>query len=512
MLGHRQLGIDDYLEILRRRWWIILIPTVLGCVGAYLYSRTLADRYTSRTLVLVEQQKVPDNYVKSLVTGDITELLGTMQEQILSRTRLQPIIEKFGLFKEDKGHVPMEDLVDRLRKSISVAPVQSLVSTREGELPGFTITFTGSDPRLAQQVCAEITSMFIEENLRLREQSAVGTTDFLKDQLDDAKRNLDAQDAKLADFKRKYLGSLPGNTQTDMNMLAGFTSQLDAVTSQLVRAQQDKAYQESLLAQQVAAWQASQRPGEAHEDTLQLQLTALQTQLTAMQGHYTADHPDVVRLKEEVASLKKRIADSAASAKEEKPAETVQPTNRLEPPAIQQLRFQLHQSEILIKEKTAEQARLKQQLNTYQARLSLTPAVEQQYSELTRGYQTALQFYNDLLAKKNQSEMAMNLERRQQGQQFRVMDPADLPEKPSFPDRPLFAGGGLGAGLALGVGITLLLELRDKTLRTENDVQHFLGLPTLATVPVINEWKGPSQGKARPGKKAEASLGLSTSA
>ncbi len=511
MLGHRQLGIDDYLEILRRRWWIILIPAVVGCVGTYLFSRTLADRYTSRTLVLVEQQKVPDTYVKSVVTGDIAELLGTMQEQILSRTRLQPIIEKFGLFKDQKGRATMEDLVDRLRKSISVAPIQSLVSTREGELPGFTITFTSSEPRLAQQVCAEITSMFIEENLRLREQSAVGTTDFLKDQLDDAKRNLDAQDAKLADFKRKYMGSLPGNTQTDMNMLAGFTSQLDAVTSQLVRAQQDKSYQESLLAQQVAAWQASQRPGEVHEDTLQLQLTALQSQLTAMQGHYTADHPDIVKLQEEIASLKKRMADSAASAGE-KPAEAAQPANRLEPPAIQQLRFQLHQTEILIKEKTAEQARLKQQLSTYQARLSMTPAVEQQYSELTRGYQTALLFYNDLLAKRNQSEMAMNLERRQQGQQFRVMDPADLPEKPSFPNRPLFAGGGLGTGLALGIGITLLLELRDKTLRTENDVQHFLGLPTLATVPVINEWKDHSKRKGRPGKKAEATLGLSTPA
>ncbi len=514
MLGHRQLEFNDYLEILRRRWWIMLVPAVVGCVGTYLYSRTLVDRYTSKTLVLVEQQKVPDSYVKSVVTGDISALLGTMQEQILSRTRLQPIIEKFNLFKDDKGHVPMEDLVARMRGSIAIAPVKSLTSN-SGDLPGFTISFTSGDPRLAQQICAEITSMFIEENLRLREQSAVGTTDFLKDQLEDAKRNLDAQDAKLADFKRKYMGSLPGNTQTDMNMLAAFSSQLDAVTNQLSRAQQDKAYQESLLAQQVANWQASQKPGEVHEDTLQQQLAVLQAQLSAMQGHYTADHPDVVKLREDISALKKRIADSVASASassNDKTSTPTQATNRPEPPAIQQLRFQLHQAEILIKQKTAEQARLKQQLATYQARLSMTPAVEQQYSELTRGYQTALQFYNDLLAKRNSSEMAMNLERRQQGQQFRVMDPADLPEKPSFPNRPLFAGGGLGVGLALGVGITLLLEMRDKTLRTENDVEHFLGLPTLATVPVINEWKDKGKRKARPSKKAEATLGLSTPA
>ena len=249
---------------------------------------------------------------------------------------------------------------------------------------------------------------------------------------------------------------------------------------------------------------------------LQLQLTALQAQLTAMQGHYTPDHPDVVKLKEDIAALKKRIADNTSTAStKDKPAQPAQPAqaaSRLEPSAIQQLRFQLHQTEILIKEKTAEQVRLKQQLSTYQARLSMTPGVEQQYSELTRGYQTALQFYNDLLAKKNQSEMAMNLERRQQGQQFTIMDPADLPGKPSYPDRQEFAGAGLGVGLALGVGITLLLELRDKALRTEADVEHFLGLPTLATVPLINGWKEKGKRKARPGKNAEATLGLGTSA
>jgi len=489
MLGHRQLNLDDYLEILRRRWWVILIPALVGCVGAYLFSRTLANQYTSRTLVLVEEQAVPDTYVKSVVTGDIGQRLGTMQEQILSRTRLQPIIEKFGLFGNDKGRVAMEDLVDRLRKDISITPIQSLVSTKEGELPGFAIGFTANDPRLAQQVCAEITSMFIEENLHLREQRAEGTTDFLKTEVDQAKGNLDAQDAKLADFKRKYIGALPGNEQADMNILASFSSQLDAVTSQLNRAQQDKAYQDSLLAQQLSAWEMSQKSGGPREDTLEQRLADLQGQLVTMQAHYTVDHPEVVKLKEDIAALKKKIADNAAHANG-KTVQAAEPSNRTEPPEMQQLRFQIHQSEVFIREKTREQARLKQQLNTYQARLSMSPGVEQQYKELTRYYQTALAFYNELLTKRSQSEMATSLERRQQGEQFRVMDAADLPEKPSFPNRPAFAAGGLAAGLALGIGITLLIELRDKSLLTENDVEHFLGLPTLAMVPRIGKRNG----------------------
>jgi polysaccharide chain length determinant protein (PEP-CTERM system associated) len=463
----------------------------------------LANQYTSRTLVLVEEQQVPDSYVKSVVTGDIGQRLGTMQEQILSRTRLQPIIEKFGLFGNDKGRVAMEDLVDRLRKDISIAPIQSIVSTKEGELPGFAIGFTANDPRLAQEVCAEITSMFIEENVHLRTQSAEGTTNFLKTELDQAKSNLDAQDAKLADFKRKYIGALPGNEQADMNMLASFSSQLDAVTSQLNRAQQDKAYQDSLLAQQLSAWEMSQRSGGPREDTLEQRLADLQGQLVTMQAHYTVNHPEVVKLKGDIAALKKKIADNAAHANG-KTVHAAEPSDRTEPPEMQQIRFQIHQAEVFIREKTREQARLKQQLKTYQARLSMSPGVEQQYKELTRDYQTALGFYNELLTKRSQSEMATNLERRQQGEQFRVMDAADLPEKPSFPNRPAFAGGGLAAGLALGLGITLLIELRDKSLHTENDVEHFLGLPTLAAVPLIGKRNGNEKHIAQPSKREEA--------
>jgi polysaccharide chain length determinant protein (PEP-CTERM system associated) len=483
MLGHRQLEPHDYLEILRRRWWIILVPTVVGCVGVYLASLLLHEQYTSTTLVLVEGQKVPENYVKSVVTEDIGEQLGTMQQQIMSRTRLQPIVEKFDLYKSEKGKLTMEDRIDLLRKAISVDPVKSLISSNKNQLPGFTISFTADDPRQAQQVCSEITSMFIEENLKLREQSATGTTDFLKTQLDDAKKRLDEQDARMADFKRKYMGSLPGNEQTDMNLMTSSASQLDAVTNELTRAQQDKAYAESLLAQQVSAWQASQKPDEVNQDSLEQQLGNLQAQLVAMRAHYTEDYPDVVQLKQNIAALQKKIADSKANS-ESGTSQAQTSAKRPEPPQIQQLRLQMHNMDILIRQKTQDQARLRQQLASYQRRISMSPAVEEEYKAITRDHQTALQFYNDLLAKTDQSEMARDLERRQQGEQFRLMDPADLPAKPSFPNRPLFAGVGLGVGF--GIGISLLLELLDKSLRTENDVELMLGLPTLAMVPVID--------------------------
>ncbi len=487
MLGHREMGLDDYLAIIYRRKWVLLIPALLAPLLAYSASLFLNEQYMSKTLVLIEQQKVPDSVVKPSVQEDLAQRLATMEEQILSRTRLQPIIEKFGLYKNDKTKPHMEDMVERLRKSIDITPIKTMPGTRTGDLPGFYISFTASSARLAQQVCAEITSMFIEENLRAREQRSQGTTDFLANQLADAKRKLDDTDAKLATFKSKYFGSLPGQEQGNISILSGLNSQLDAATQALGRAQQDKAYAESLLTQQVAALEAGPdaTSGGPPPNMLQAHLVTLQNDLVVAQARYTEDHPDVIKLKNDIEEVKRQIA-AGQKAPDTPPAPaTEKPKARPETPQIQQLRAQIHQLEQTIREKGRDQAHLQQQIGLFQSRLSLSPGVEQQFKELTRDYQTALEFYNELLAKESQSQMATSLERRQQGEQFRVMDPANLPESPSFPNRPLFAAGGLGVGLAMGIGITLLLEMKDKSIRTEGDVKFFLQTSTLALIPMV---------------------------
>ncbi len=509
MLGHRELTIDDYLAILRRRLWVIVLPVVLGPVAAYLISLRLPNRYTSQTLVIVEQQKVPESFVMSVVTEDLTQRLATMQEQILSRTRLQPIIERFGLYKEDAGRVTMEDLVDRLRRSITVRPLRPVPASGPQGIPGFYISFTADNPRLAQQVCSEITSLFMTENLRLREQRAEGTTNFLQKQVEQAKNKLDEQDAKLAAFKRRYIGQLPDEEKTNLGILMGLNTQLEAVTQLLSRAQQDKLYMESVLDQQLVAWQAAQTG--TNPQTVEQQLAVLQDQLVTLEARYTNRHPDVIKLKNDIAQLRKKINEADAAVKN-KPTEQPLKAALSEPAPILRLRDQIHQYQLTISEKTREQERLSEQIKLYQARVQLSPVVEQQYKDLTRDHLTALSFYNELLGKTNQSEMATDLERRQQGEQFRVMDPANLPEKPSFPDRPLFAAGGLVGGLALGLALTTVLELRDKALRSERDIEFYLQLPTLALVPEISMrdgkkngfWKHAKRRETQPGKRVEA--------
>lgn len=477
----RELTPADYVAMLQRHWVLIAVLTFVGGPLAYGVARALPDRYKSQTLVLVEQPTVPTDIVKPVVTADLNQRLASMQQQILSRTRLEPLIRQFGLFPTDVNRVPMEELVARLQKNVEVTPVQPMAETQSRQLPGFYISVTLDNARTAQGVCTTITSMFIEEDLRLRQQHSEDTTQFLAQTLKDAKAKLDDQDARLAAFKSHYIGALPDQEQTNLNLLLGLTSQLDAATQALSRAQQDKSYAESMLAQQINVWQASQTG--SNPDTLQQQLMALDAQLANLQAKYTNDYPDVVKTKNAIAALKKKIAESEDPSGATDSAKTGKA--KLEPQEVQRLRAQIHTFDQVIAQKTAEQEQIKKQIRLYQERVQSSPAIEQQYTELTRDYKTALEFYNDLLKKRDQSAMATDLERHQEGEQFRVLDPANLPDKPSFPDRRLFAIAGFAGGLGLGLCLAFLLEIRDTSLRSERDVEMILHLPLLVMIPEI---------------------------
>jgi hypothetical protein len=247
MLGHRALTLQDYTTILKRRWWIIAIPAIIFPIVGFGITFFVQPEYMSQTLVLVEQQKVPESYVKAIVTEDLNGRLATMKEQILSRSRLQPIIERFNLFANSK--LSMDDRIDMTRKNIGIAPIQSEIARTNG-LPGFYISFKAGDPRTAQLVCGEIQSLFVSENLSDRAVSAAGTTDFLKGQLADAKAKLDEQDEKMRKFQQAYVGKLPGAEASNLNMLTTLNTQLDATTQALTRLEQNKSYVESMAALQ----------------------------------------------------------------------------------------------------------------------------------------------------------------------------------------------------------------------------------------------------------------------
>jgi polysaccharide chain length determinant protein (PEP-CTERM system associated) len=490
MLGHRALTLQDYTTILKRRWWIIAIPAIIFPIVGFCITFLVQPQYVSQTLVLVEQQKVPESYVKSVVTEDLNGRLATMKEQILSRSRLQPIIERFNLFAN--GKMSMDDRIDMTRKNIGIAPIQSEIARTNG-LPGFYISFKASDARTAQLVCGEIQSLFVNENVSDRANAAAGTTDFLKGQLADAKAKLDEQDARLAKFQQTYMGKLPGAETSNINMLTTLNTQLDASTQALSRMEQDKTYAESILAMQIQN-QGTQSPehGGVAPQAQQVELQQLLAQEADLTSRYTDDYPDVVSVRRKIAELRQKMA-SAPPPPVATSVSTPKPTDS---PGVQQLRLQIRAMEQNIAQKRRDQAAIQGQLHLYQERVASSPQVEEEYKSITRDNQTAQAFYDDLLNKIQTAKMATDLEKRQQGEQFRVMDEPNLPESPAFPKRPVFVGGGLAAGLGLGLLIVALLEYLDTAVRSERDIWAFTKLPTLGVigfngedVPVKSKWR-----------------------
>ena len=481
MLGHRPLDTEDYLSILKRRWWMIAIPAIILPVLAFGMSFFVAPQYLSQTLVIIESQKVPDNYVKPVISSDLDSRLASMKEQILSRSRLQPIIERYKLYAD--GDLSMDDRINIARKNIDIKPITSEM-THAGGLPGFFISFKAREPHTAQLVCGEITSLFLGENLRSREASAEGTTDFLASQLADAKRNLDEQDEKLAAFQKEYMGRLPGEETPNLDMLTSLNTQLESANQALARMEQDKAYEESMLAQQsqassTAHGAASSSSGLLSQEEDLQRMTAQEADLSA---HYTADYPDVIAIRRKIAELRRQMEKSSAST----PPPTTAAPSRFDSPAVQQLRAQVRAADIGIQEKKAEQAKIQSSIAMYQGRIQSSPIVEEQYKALTRDNQTAQAFYDDLLGKMNQSKMATDLEKREEGEQFRVMDEPNLPESPVFPKRGLFVIGGLVAGIAFGLILVAGIEYKDKSLRTEKDIWFFTKLHTLGQISQID--------------------------
>ncbi len=478
MVRNGEITVAEIRRISRRYWWIPALLTIaLGAMGLAA-SLVLPKKYTSSTLVLVEQPTVPTDVIKPVVTDDLNQRMASMKAQILSRSRLEAIINKFNLYPQQRPAAHMEDLVERLKNAIDVDLIQPMAGAANRQPPGFNVSVTFDNPQLAQQICQEITSMFIERNATVRVDQSNKTTLFLTQQLDEAKAKLDEQDKKLAQFKAQYLVSLPEQEQTNITLLSGMNTQLDAATQALNRAQQDKALNETLLGQQEENWKASQVV-QQNPESQELQLTALQEQLSALLAKYTPEHPDVIKAKAQIEDLKKRMDEAPAP----KSAAAGAKAALREPPAMQLLRAKIKQDELIIAELGKRQTQIQDQIRTIQGRLQASPVVEQQLKELTRSYQTASDIYNDLLKKRENSAMATEMEHQEQGESFKVLDAPSFPLTPSFPKKLIFVGGGLGAGLVLSLGILYLLAMSDKAMYSERDVELCLKLPVLTLVP-----------------------------
>lgn len=480
-----------YLGIMRRRHLHFLLPLLLGWAAVWGASWVLPPRYVSSTLILVEQPTMPRDYVTPNVSDDVQERLQSITQQILSRTRLLHIIDQFSLYASDHGQRTPDEKVERMRKDISI----DLGRDPREQINSFNVSYKSHDPHLAQRVTSELTNLFINENLEVRQQQSEDTTRFLENQLETARQSLTQQEDRIRQFKGHYVGEMPGQLASNLQILSGLQSQLQNEEDALNSARQQHVYLQTLV-DQYRALQGTTRGSDgvsAGLPALDQELDREKAELADLTSRYTERHPDVRKLKEQIAKTEKMREQLLASLNT-KAAEGASSTDSTSPSLggntaqaslLAQIQSQLRSNQLEISNREHSVASLKQKVDDYQGRLNLEPVREQQLADLTRGYEQSKATYDELLKKKNESAMATSMELLQQGERFRMVDPPSFPQKPDFPNRLKFCGFGLAAGLLLGFLVVGLFEMVDDRLYNAKEIKSLLAAPIIGEIPVI---------------------------
>src|SRR6202050_4437205 len=485
--------LQHYLGLVRRRHMQFLIPLLAGWLLVWAASWVLPSRYRSSTLILVEQPTMPKDYVTPNVSDNLQDRLQSITQQILSRTRLLHIIDQLSLYP---GHMTADDKVDRMRKEIEIELV------RDGDrVSAFNVSYSSRDARTAQQVTSELTNLFISENLEVRQQQSEDTTKFLEGQLETARKTLSDQEEKIREFKGQHVGELPAQVASNLQILAGMQSQLQTEEDALNTAKQQRVYLETLVNQYRSLQGLGQGSPKGEGGTtvglpaIDEELDKLRAQLADISSHYTDRHPDVRKVKEQIAKTEKIRDQLVAALKAKATAAQADPNAANATPdaadmrdpssPMVQLQGQLQANRVEIANREHAVADLKTKVVDYQARLNQEPVREQQLSDLTRGYEQSKANYDELLKKKNGSAMATSMELLQQGERFSIIDPPSLPLKPIFPNRLKFCGIGLGVGLALGALVAGAFEMMDDRIYDQKELQKLLPVAVISEIPAI---------------------------
>jgi polysaccharide chain length determinant protein (PEP-CTERM system associated) len=483
MLPGKKYTPEDFLWMAWHRKWLIIIPALVIGAATAVWSYTLPNRYMSSTTILVVPQRVPENLVRSTVTTSVTERLQTIAQQIMSRTRLERIIEEFNLYREERETMIMEDIIELMRRrDIKVDPVRS--RGRNADATHFMVRFEASNPRTAMQVTERLASMFVQENLQDREILADSTNQFLQAQLEDSRRRLLEHESRLQAFKQQYAGQLPTQVQSNLQMMQMTQSQIQNNTDAANRERDRIATLETTIADLIA--NAQPRPADLKAGdtptTAAQQLELARAQLRGLEQRWKPDHPDIIRAKRAIAALEKK-ADEEAARLTTIGGDAATPLPAALAAKVNPLRMEIEGLRRTLETRKAEDQRLRNVLASYSDRLEAAPQLEAQLTELMRDYQTIQEQYTSLLKKSEESKIAVNLERRQIGEQFKVIDGARLPERPFSPDRLRYNLLGLLAGFGVGLALVALLEYRDTSFKTDDDIVTTLALPALAVIP-----------------------------
>jgi polysaccharide chain length determinant protein (PEP-CTERM system associated) len=480
----KEIRLEDIVEIiLRRRWWMIIsfcFCIIIGIILAF----TLPKYYQADTLVLIQPQKVPKDYVQSVVTMDIDSRIEAFSHEILSRSNLEKIMKNFNMYTEPKYKTLfVEDKIADMRKRINVALLKRDLPAGYRGYAGayaFTISFQGKDPEKVMKVTNALASYFIDENLRFTETESKGTNTFLEEELNSIRKELAAKEEALKEYREKYMGELPEQLGSNLSMLTRIQEQLKGKETSLLDAKNklatfmDQIKQGALLFGQGVAVTNDGRIVSDFDKPISLEQA--KAMLSYLETRYTSKHPDIIRIKKIISDMEKNKQNNLDASDV---AQYIPANAKLE---VEQIKANINTL-------TTDISKLKSQIRDYEKRIDNTPKREQQLKSLERDYNNKRENYNMLLNKKLETQISINMDKSQKGERFQVLDPAMLPEKPVFPNMKMLFLLTLVAGPNIGLGLIFLLEYLDTSFRSPKDIESYLGFSVLSAVPIIADRK-----------------------
>ncbi len=460
--------VQKYLNMVIRRKWIVIFTALPIIAAGIIYCLITPKIYETFTAVIVVPQRVPESYVVPTVTGDTSQRIRTIMQQVTSRTNLEKVIKEFDLYPEARKQMPMEKVVEMMRKKIDV----NIPKTRV--IDSFTISFEGKNPVLIAEVLNYLSNIFIEENIKQREKQAMNTANFLNAELDKIYQKLVARENALKQYKIKHMGELPEQLPSNNTMLERLQSEYETLQESIRRAEDRKLMLSSQRMSRVP-----ESGGQGGHAPVPTTLSGLKARLETLRSRYTEKHPDIVEIKKRIAELEKEKQETVENTKSSQVASSGNAALDSE------IAFQIRSVETDIKHMKSDAQNIRQQIALYKQRIENTPKREQELMDLTRDYDNLRQTYDSLLTRKIQAEEAAALERRQQGEQFRVIDPARVPEVPVKPQVPRVLLIAFALAIGAGAGAALGLELLQQKFYDPDDVEKAFALPVIAFVPLI---------------------------
>lgn len=465
-----------------RRKWLAILVFALPFAAASSFLLSLPNLYRSTATVLVEPQQVPEAFVRPTVTSELETRLQTISQEILSRSRLEGLISRFGLYSDLRNQKSNEEVIGRMRRDVQLEIKSTEVKGRSATV-AFALTYRGRDPHTVALVTNTLASFFIEGNVKAREQQASGTTEFLRSQMDATKRRLDEQERWVSEFKGRYLGELPQQMQANLATLETLNTQLRLNSDNQARAAERQEAIATQLTEAESLGQALGAPAGVAPgpEAPAIHLIRLKQDLTAARARYTDAHPTVTRLKEEIAAVERDLANPKLEAKSEAAPTPAAPRN----PYVLRLREALHAAEVELKILKAEDQHLRGAIATYRARVENTPKRELEFQDVSRDYEYTKGLHQSLVKRYEDAQLAESMEQRHKGEQFRILDPA-MPSAVSVePNRPRLLLMALVLSLGLAAGAAMLAETLDTSFHSADELRAFTTVPVLASIPRI---------------------------